>query len=422
MSKPNRRDFVRTAGLAALFSPFMSLLKGGPAHAAPMGKAKYLLIFYTNGTDPAAWTPAGSTIDSIAFSRMTELLAPLKANLVLAEKLSSNGTADNHAAPGGLTAQGYGGQTRISIDQFIADKLRAGGVVTPIPSLILGSVRTEAQHSFYRNNQPLSPIFSPVAAYDAIFAGVGGASDNLLRRRKSSLDLVNAELKALSDKLGSVERQKLELHAASLRAVEMRLTPGTGGGGGAACTTGGRPQEASQDLLASVAHLDLAITAFACDITRVAAVQFGHDQNTQVSIPEVGNPGNWHNDFIHGDNPRTRLTNLERWLCQQFVAAANKLKSLPAPTGTGTLFDQTLMVWARDMGDAVAHNGGDMRFVFAGGAGGYLVTSPNGRYINGGGDAHQRALVNCAAAMGITDYNGFGDPGMPRTPLDTIGK
>jgi hypothetical protein len=421
MSKLNRREFARRVGLAALFSPFMSLLKGAPASAAaPVGKAKYLLIFYSNGTDIAAWTPAGSTIDNIAFSSMTQPLSPLLANLVLVEKLSSLGTADNHAAPGGLTAQGYSGQTRISIDQFIADKLRAAGIVTPIPSLILGSVKTEQQTSFYRNNQALSPIYSPVAAYDAIFGGAGGVSPALLRRRKSSLDLVNSELKQLSDQLGSHERQKLELHVDSIRAVEERLS---GSGSGAmSCAAGDRPPEATQDLLASSKHLELAINAFACDITRVAAVQFGHHQNTQVSLTEVGNPGNWHNDYIHSDNPRTRLVNLERWLAGQFVAAANKLKSLPAPTGTGTLFDQTLMVWARDMGDAVGHNGNDMRFVFSGGAGGYLVTSPNGRYINGGGDAHQRALLNCAAAMGVSDFTGFGDVTAPRTPLDTIGK
>src|SRR5262245_18981707 len=116
MSKLTRRDFTRRVGLAALFTPFMSLVKTAPASAAAPGKAKYLLIFYSNGTDPAAWTPAGSTPDNLVFSRMTDPLAPLKANLVLVEKLSSNGSADNHAAPGGLTGQGYAGQTRISID------------------------------------------------------------------------------------------------------------------------------------------------------------------------------------------------------------------------------------------------------------------------------------------------------------------
>lgn len=416
--KPTRREFARSIGLAALCSPFLSLVKPGLARAAPPGKAKYLLVFFTNGTDPSLWSPRGSTADNVVFSAMTEPLAPLKSNLVLVEKLSSRGTADNHAAPGGLTAQGYSGQTRISIDQFIADKLRAGGVLTPIPSLILGGVRTEQQTTFYKNNQPLTPIFSPVAAHQAIFSGAGGGtSEATLRRRKSTIDLLSGELGRLGKQLGSGERAKLDLHVASIRDVESRLTGGNGG----KCAPPGQPGEASQDLLASQLHLDLAVTAFACDLTRVAAVEFGNHQNTQVAIPEVGNPGNWHNDFIHGDNPRTRLTNLERWLCARFVETANRLKQLPAPDGDGTLFDQTLMVWARDMGDAVNHNGNDMRFVFSGGAGGYLHTSPNGRYIDGAGDAHQRALLSCAAAMGITDFTGFGDTTAPRTPLDAIG-
>jgi hypothetical protein len=419
MSKLTRRDFAKRVGLAALFAPFLSLVKRAPAEAAAPGKAKYLLIFYTNGTDPAAWTPAGSTINNIVFSTMTQTLSPLLSNLVLVEKLSSNGSADNHAAPGGLTGQGYSGQSRVSIDQFVADKLIAAGIKTPIPSLVLGSVASQQQNSFFRNNQALSPIFSPVAAYDAIFGSVAGVSPNLLRRRQSALDLVNSELKQLSDQLDSEGRQKLQLHADSIRAVEARLS---GNGGAGTCSAGNRPAEATQDLLASVTHLELAITAFSCDITRVAAVQFGHDQSTQVSIDEVGNKGDWHNDYIHSDNPRTRLANLERWLGEQFVAAATKLKSLPAPDGSGTLFDQTLMVWARNMGDAVAHNGSNMRFVFSGGAGGYLATSPTGRYIDGGGDAHQRALCNCAAAMGITEFDGFGDVNIARSPLDSIGK
>jgi hypothetical protein len=149
-------------------------------------------------------------------------------------------------------------------------------------------------------------------------------------------------------------------------------------------------------------------------------VQFGHHQNTQVSLPEVGSPGDWHNGFMHSDNPRTRLVKLEQWLSKQFVVAAQKLKSLPAPDGNGTLFDQTLMLWARDMGDGVQHDGSDMRYVFSGGAGGYLKTSPNGRYIAGGGQSHVGALLNAAQAMGITSYADFGGTGS-KSPLAEVG-
>ena len=419
MPMMNRRDFARGLGAAAIAAPFFSLLRRAPAQSSPP-RAKYLLIFFTNGTDTAAWTPAGSTESRIAFSPMTEALAPLAANLTLVEHLSSFGTADNHGAPGGLSGIGYSGFNHISVDQFIADGLRAAGVTTTIPSLVLGGVSTEQQSTFWREGQRLSPLFSPQSAYETIFAGAGPGGQlppEVIRRRRSALDLVKGELDQLAGALGAEERRKLELHTDSIRQLEERLS-GSGSDPGA-CSPAGTPAGGGQPLLDSELHLDLAVTAFACDITRVAAVEFGNNQSTQVSIPEIGEAGDWHNSFLHGDNPRTRLVNLERWLCERFVATADKLKATPSPDGDGSLFDHTLMVWARDMGDAVIHNG-DMRFVFSGGAGGYLRTSPEGRYIDGSNDAHQRALVTCCHAMGVTSYDGFGDPNAPRTPLEAL--
>jgi hypothetical protein len=407
----SRRDFAKGLGAAALAAPFFSLLKKAPAQAAAR-QAKYLLIFYTPGTDTGAWTPTGSTESRIQFSQMTEPLEPLRPNLVMVEHMSSSGTADNHGAPGGLTGIGYSGQNHLSLEQFVGDSL--GDVGVQIPSLILGGVETQQQSSFFRAGQRLSPIFSPQSAYETIFAGAGPGGalpPEVLRRRKSAIDLVRGELAQLSGALGAEERQKLELHTDSIRQLEERLS---GGGSGGTCETSGAPAGGGQPLLDSVLHLDLAVTAFACDITRVAAVEFGNHQSTQISIPEVGDAGDWHNSFLHGDNPRTRLLNLERWLCEQFVATADKLKAITAPDGSGTLFDQTLIMWARDMGDAVVHNG-DLRFVFSGGAGGYLKTSPEGRYIDAADAPHQQVLLSCCEAMGVTDFSGFGDPNGART-------
>src|SRR4051812_30065401 len=97
----NRRDFVRSAALATLCAPFLNLLNPSSARAAP-GKAKYFLLFFTNGTDISAWSPKGSTESSIAFNPMTELLAPIKGDITIVEKLDSKGTASSHGAPGGL--------------------------------------------------------------------------------------------------------------------------------------------------------------------------------------------------------------------------------------------------------------------------------------------------------------------------------
>src|SRR5690606_24424873 len=144
----------------------------------------------------------------------------------------------------------------------------------------------------------LSPIFSPSSAYSAIFGGAvsgggsGGTSGAVvdqaaldrLRRRKSMLDALSGEIARLSSSLGASERAKLEAHADSLRQVEQRIAQqeealNNPGSSGAACTVPSDPGVGSEPLQSSVLHMDLAINAFACDLTRVAAVQFGHHQN-----------------------------------------------------------------------------------------------------------------------------------------------
>jgi hypothetical protein len=424
-----RRDFLQSAALATLFAPFMDLLRTPTANAQSAGGYENLLLFVTSGTDVPVWTPRGSTESRIAWSRMTEPLSPLAANLVIVEKLNGNGTTASHGSPGGLTGKGYGEPTHISIEQWVSDKLPQ----MPIRNLVLGGVSTEQQTTFFRDGRALNPISSLSAAHQAIFGGFSpsdpmdpgepGPPSDQVRRRTSMLDQVKRELTALSDSLGAVERQKLELHAESIRQLELTLASGGGGMADpvAECSLPAVPSAESEVLLSSAKHLELAIQAFACGRTRVAAVQFGHHQNTQVSLPEVGAPGDWHNTFMHSDMaPRQRLTDLERWLCKQFVGAADKLKAIPLLNGGGSLFDKTLMVWARDMGDGVLHSGDDMRFVFAGGSGGGLKFAPEGRYLDGRGAPHQNALISICELLGISDYQGFGDPAHPRTGLSGL--
>lgn len=431
MRKWNRRDFAKAAGIGALFAPFIRMV--APSHAQPTtGPAKYLFIFFSNGTEPSVWSPRGSTASSLVHSQMTEPLSPLNDNLVLIEKLDSMGTASSHGGPGGLTGAGFSGKPLISLEQYASDQLQELGVSMQIPNLVLGGVASETQSTFFRNNRPLTPIFSPTSAYAAIFGGGGvdlpgesgeAAADARLRRRQSMLDVLNSEIGELSQTLGAEERIKLQAHTDSLRQLEERILKQIEARSMppevvVQCTTPAEPGGGSDALANSVLHMDLAINAFACDLTRIAAVQFGHHSSTQVDIAEVGAAGDWHNGFIHSDNPRTRLLNVERWLAKQFVAAADQLKATPAPDGNGSLFDQTLMVWARDMGDAVVHDGTDMRFALSGGAGGYLKTG--GSYIDGGGQAHSKVLFNVLEAMGISETSAFGDETTDREPIAAI--
>jgi hypothetical protein len=426
----NRRTFAASLGAGLVLAPFLDL---GTRRANGVGprRAKRLLLFCTMGTNPDVWVPTSvSGETSFTFSDSTSPLAAIKGDIVLIDGLPSAYPGDGHGAPDGLTGMGYSnaGGKAVSVDQFIADKLIAGGTTRPIPSLLLGADTSASggRTMLYRAGNNLPTIGSPMSAYSTIFGGAmpaGTSADLLLRRRRSILDNLKGELGELNQQVGAEARARLQLHLDSIRQIETRLSQGTG-----MCAAPATPGADTTNVLkTNLVHLDLIVSAFACDITRVAAIQFGSDQSMPVDLPDLALQGDEHGGFLHSGAPDFKnLIKLEKWLAQRFVDLIGKLKATPEADGSGTLFDNTLVAWCRDMGDAVNHNQKSMRFVLASGAGGYLRTDPNGRYLHfagtAAGDRHERVLLNLCEAMGVTDFKGFGDPmlGANKTPLPGV--
>jgi hypothetical protein len=451
----SRRQLTISAGAGLLLAPFVSMLREGTTRAATGKQAKRLLVFCTMGTKPDSWTPtvSGETISN--WSAMTQPLSAIKDNVVLVEGCPAGNPGDGHGSPQGLTGMGNGyyavnnvQQLAISVDQFVADALKKSGVNRPLASLVLGADTAGGVTLSYRANKAVAPIASPASAFSTAFSGVstGGSTtpppsggtpttpDAALKRRQSILSLVSGEIKTLQGRLGATEKAKLEAHLESINALENKLMASSGGGttGGTsnpnaakACAGLSKPTDAATPIANAQLHLDILVNALACDITRVGVMQFGSDQSMHVDLPTI--KGEQHNEFIHsGTNDNfKRLIDFEAWQATQFANVVNSLKMKPDPDGgAGTLYDSTLVVWARDMGDAINHDMKNMRFVLAGGAGGYLKQAAGGRYLNAGGGAgnrHERVLLNILDAFGITDYKGFGDPGFTgKSPLPGI--
>jgi hypothetical protein len=422
-----RRHFTMSATAGLLLAPFLRR-----ARAATPKRAKRVLLFCTMGTSPDLWTPTAVSGESqFTFTASTSPLAAQKDSLVLVDGLVSGNPGDNHGSPDGLSGLGfnYSGQpAMISVDQFLGDQLKAQGVNRPIATLLLGAdTNASGGKTMFNRQNNLPTIGSPLSAYNTVFggglpasSGGGGAAAaaNLLRRRKSVLDLINGELGGLRQIVGSGDRAKLDAHLDSIRQIENRLsmTMSMPAGASACAKPATAPSDDSTNILqTNLLHMDILVSAFACDVTRVAALQFGSDQSMPVDMPDLMLQGEEHGGFIHGGGPDFKnLIKLEQWLAARFVDLITKLKAIPEADGTGSLYDNTLLVWARDMGDAVNHNQKNMRFVFAGGAGGYLKTAPTGRYLHFNGadptDRHERALLSICDALGVTSFAGFGDP------------
>lgn len=455
MYKLSRRQVTLGAGASLLLAPFVSMLNAGKSSAATTNRAKRLLLFCTMGTKPDLWTPKTSGESITSFSAMTSGLSEVKDSVVLVEGMPSQNPGNNHGAPDGITGLGNGyyavngvQQLLVSVDQFVADKLVKSGVNRPISSLLLGADTAGGVTMFWKGGKMQSPIASPSSAFTTVFGNIGSGGggstggsagggstpmpDAAYKRRMSILDLVSAEINTVKGKVGSADKAKLDSHLESIRALENKLQasmPNTGAGGGTstsnpnaakACAGLTKPSDSTSGVANDLLHLDIMVNALACDITRVACIQFGTDQTFNVDLPNL--KGEQHNGFIHSGAPNfSQLIAFETWLSTQFANLIKALKSKPDPDGGGgTLYDSTLVVWARDMGDAVDHNMKSMRFVLAGGAGGYLKTASSGRYISSS-DRHERVLLNVIEAMGINDFSGFGDPMLSnKTPLAGI--
>jgi hypothetical protein len=440
---PTRRQFIGSVGAGLLLAPFIDMGLAREARAAT-NQSKRLVLFCTMGTYPPLWTPTGISGGTVtAWSAMTQPLSAVADNLVLVEGMPSGNPNDGHGSSDGLTGQGFSYYAvnnvpvvKISVDQFVANNLVSQGINRPIASLLLGASTNAASgfSQFYggANGLNLPTIGSPLSAYTTVFGAAmpsgSGSAQALLQRRKSILDTITTEINGLETTLGTNERAKLDAHLDSIRQLENKLQAAAGAG---ACMKPSAPLADStfqymgsmDALAANLIHQQILVSALACDITRVAALEYGNDQKLMVNAP--GLPyDDQHGGYIHSGaaSNYANLVKFEAYLATQFVSLINALKAVPDPLGSGgqTLFDNTLVIWARDMGDAQAHNQQSMRFVLASGSGGYLQLAPGGRYVSST-ERHERVLLNICEAFGITNYKGFGDPNLPtKQPLPGI--
>lgn len=416
-ARPLTRRGVLRGLLATTLAASFPLWNRNDARGAPGGTAKRLVVFFTpNGTVHRHRRPTGGTLDfDFAAGSILEPLRPNRRDLVVIDGLDFKGVS-NHE--GGMAAMltGGGGATSesrgMSIDQFVAAELAAD---TRFASLELG-VQTSAwgagvqtRMSYTGASTYASPVDDPAETLRRIFGAAGATPEELdavALGRRSILDNARAEVTELRGRVPTRERAKLDIHLDAIRAMERGLSPS---GGGAACSA---PTLGSFDPYANAAfptvgraQMDLLVAALACDATRVASIQWAHTVAPHVFSWTGTNEG--HHALSHMDDGNAAgvaaFVAAERWFSEQFKYLIDRLAALPE--GTGTMLDNTLVVWAKEMGDSRLHVCTDVPFVLAGGAGGAL--SP-GRYINAAGAPHQKLLVSICQAMGLSNRT-FGD-------------
>jgi hypothetical protein len=426
----SRRQFGKALGAAALVAPFLATQERAVAQAGSKRAKRLILFFSPNGTIPHLLGTQGSGAGySFAAGSIMEPLKDHREDIAVIRGLdfkdSTNHEAGMKAMITGNGTDSSPGQGK-SIDQHIAGKL-AGE--TRFDSLELGvqtsawGTNTQTRMSYSGAGKFVSPDDDPRGVYRRLFGAVTGEpmeADRALLRRSCILDLAKGELGQLQRKVGAEERQKLEQHLESIRTVERRLQGPAGNMGGGSCESPApvmalNTQDNDSFPAIGQAQLDLMLTALACDATRIASIQWSHTVGPVV-FSWLGASDNHHN-LSHYDrnNPQgmQQYVDCERWYATRFAALLDGLKARPEPGGQGTMFDHSLVVWVKELGDGRNHVCTDVPWVFAGGAGGALK---RGQLLDVAGAPHQKALVSICKMMGLDDQL-FGDPAHGAGPL-----
>jgi hypothetical protein len=416
-----RRAFLKRAAIAGSAAALFPWLNHAKAAVAP----KRLLLVYTpHGTVWNSWRPGGGETD-FTFSPILNPLAAHRSKLLIVDGLKMV-TGTQYYIPHTYTMpvlwtgspidtnstlfrredhmQSFGWNTGVSIDQAIASQI-AG--TEPYGTLELGH-DTRGLHPANRMiysgpSQPKNPLDGPAATFSALF---GALDPNLAqaakdaRRRKSVLDTVIADFASRKGKLSAADKARLDAHADSLREVEKVLTADAVTCEKPATPTGVNSQTAMDK------QSDLLVQALACGFTRVASFQMHVADNDTTLYPWLGIDSGHHHSLSHDNSPATqaKLAGLYTWYSGRIAHLLDKLATTDDVDGT-KLLDNTLVVWASELGQAWNHNIDNIPVVMAGGAG---VGLRGGRYLKVTNMRFNRALITAFHAMGLTNVNTYG--------------
>ena len=408
---------------------FLSTISFGKSvHAQESSRPHNLMIFFSpNGVVHSLWRPQ-VTGEQFQIGD-NQVLTPLRTHrddLILIDGLDFL-TGNNHE--GGMAAMltnGYGSSTLgRSVDQVVAGHIGQDDRFSSLEFGILtdpwgASIQTRMSYS--GQQQWLHPDASPESMYRRMFGVIGADEQELERiriRRQSVIDLVRGELNDLHGRLGQIERAKLDQHLSSLRSVERSLFDLLESHAFDQAPIG-RLNVNDYSLVPQItrSQIDLAVTALACQMTRVTTIQLSHTVSPVV-FSWVGNTDTHHSLSHTPDSDQAGLQDLlaaEQWCASQFSYLIDRLKETPSTTSDGNLLDETLVIWVKELGDSRLHVCEDVPFVIAGSAAGRFRT---GRYINAGGRSHSHLLVSICQAFGM-DLNEFGSPNTGMGPLGEL--
>jgi hypothetical protein len=384
---------------------------------------RFGVVFMGNGINEDHWSANGQGA-AMTLSKTLEPLEPLKQKVNVVDGLFVKALTGQGIHPGQTGSLLSG--AHISKGAIIHSGISVAGRVgqdTPQSSIVLACEQpmtgyhetnfSMAYSSHISWQSPDSPV--PVEVYPSL------AWDNLFDNRGSLLnvsilDRVKDRAEKLSGQISSTDKGKLDEYLTSVREVEKRVEGMRKGKGEAEDAAKGtnvplaamdRPANGLPEDLRDHARLmcDIIAIAFQTNKTRVASLIISRDLSAMY-YPFL-DVKDGHHSASHNNNS-DGYERIARFHVSQYAYLASKLDSMKE--GTGTVLDNTCLMFLSNMWIGRKHDNFRLPLVLAGGLGGTLETGRTLNYLNESEDNRKM----CSLYLSLMDRFGvkleqFGD-------------
>lgn len=417
MTAWTRRALLRGAlggTTVAVGLPFLEAFVGRGARAAVTAHPlRFGTWSWGCGVNPDRWFPAVTGSDA-PFPVELAALTPWRHRLTVLSgfdaKLDGRPNFPHHSGVSALRS-GVAPDADHTIPAASLDVLIAGAVggSTPFRSLDLSATgRRSDTYSWVQAGVANPSDVSPLALYERVFglapSGGTGAPDPGLVLRQGVLSAVADDVKRLESRLGSHDRQRLDLYLTSVRQLERQLQLLAEPPDLAACqpTPPGEPDDTGTTLEQAVvthkALVDVLVMALACDRTRVFNLVFSWGiSELRLAGSNISQHQLTHDEPIDGAlGYQPEATRFVLAAMDALAYAVERLASVPE--GEGTLLDHCILLAHSETSLAKTHDITSLPMLVAGGGNGGLR---QGQHLAGNGAPVSRVGLTLLQAMGL---------------------
>jgi hypothetical protein len=446
-----RRTVLRAAGVAVAL-PILEAM--GPESAAPR---RLVYVYVPNGVKVDEWREEipvlpQSRVEARKHRRHGPLLAvgdhrgdelpallkPLESireRMLLIRGLTADKSRANGDGPGdharaaaafltGVQPLKTEGRVRLGVS---ADQVagRAVGGATRVRALSLGLERglqsgqcdsgyacAYSGHISWESSEvPAAKEVRPQAVFDRLFrggdAGLSAEARKERRlRRRSVLDFVRGDAKALRRRLGAADRNRVDEYETGLRELERQLEF-ENSAHVESVPDSARPKEEERTFEEEARLMgEILSLALEADITRVGTLMYGNEGSGR-RYHEIGVTDGHHSLSHHaGDEHKLEaIGKINRLHLASFAALVQSLASKGRPGGS--LLDETMLVYGSGIAEGNRHDHHDLPVLLVGGEstdirGGRTLVVPRETPLN---NLHAALLKR----MGVTDGHLLGD-------------